>query len=93
MADEPEKKLLNSDTVIEALKKVGATRGCPRCGSDTFKILSGFFVHSLQTSTRGISIGGPGMATWVLVCANCGFLSQHAAEVLNGVTQIERITN
>jgi len=91
MPGETEKKLINEQLVIETLKKAGATKDCPRCGTNSFKIMPGFFVHSVQTSTKGVQVGGPGMATWVVVCANCGFLSQHAAEILTGVTQIEEL--
>lgn len=91
MPSDPEKKLINEQIVVEALKKVGATEDCPRCGQNSFKILPGFFVHSVQTSTKGVQLGGPGLATWVVVCTNCGFLSQHAAEILTGVNEIEAI--
>jgi hypothetical protein len=91
MQGEPEKKFINEQSVFEALKKVGAIKGCPRCDGDSFKIMPGFFAHSVQTSTKGVQIGGQVVPTWVVICATCGFVSQHAAEVLTDVNQIEEM--
>lgn len=93
MADEPKTMILNNDVAIEALKKAGAMKPCPRCGNDTFKILSGFFNPSIQQGTSGVVLGGPSLPCWVLVCARCGFVSMHSVEALTGVTQIEPITH
>lgn len=68
--------------IVEAMKKAGADTACPRCGNGEFRVLRGFFVHSIQTNTRGVQIGGPAIMTIVLVCQRCGFVSQHDPSVL-----------
>ncbi|MCZ7582524.1 MAG: hypothetical protein M5R36_03865 [Deltaproteobacteria bacterium] len=94
MAKNTELKVLDEQIVVEALKKVGATKGCPRCGHTEFKIMPGFFVNSVQTSTRALILGGGNnVASWAVVCARCGFISQHAAEILTGVTDIFKAEN
>lgn len=91
MPGKPERKMFDQQDVIEALKKVGADKDCPRCGGSEFKIMPGFFSHPIQSSSQGMQIGGPSVTTWVIICTNCGFLSEHAAEILMGLTQIEAV--
>jgi len=76
--------------VAEMMKKVGANTDCPRCGNNVFRMLKGFLANDIQTSPRGISIGGPGIRTYAFVCSRCGFLAQHAADVL-GIQPAEEI--
>ncbi|MCC6159186.1 MAG: hypothetical protein IT350_14145 [Deltaproteobacteria bacterium] len=91
MSDKAEKSVVDPQTVVDALRDAGATRGCPRCGNDSFRILAGYLCHSIQSDTRGIQIGGPGISTWALVCNRCGFVSQHAIDVLTGTADAEPV--
>jgi len=69
--------------IVKALEARGATRPCPRCGHNSFELVAGYFNHFIQTSLGGVNIGGPSVPTAVIVCTNCGWLSEHALGVLN----------
>lgn len=69
--------------VIEALDRAGAKLPCPRCGNGQFSLVDGYFNHPIQTSLGGLVIGGPSVPSVVVVCNQCGFISQHALGALN----------
>ena len=69
--------------VLEALDKAGANLPCPRCGNGHFSLVDGYFNHPIQTSLGGLVIGGPSVPSVVVVCNQCGFISQHALGALN----------
>lgn len=69
--------------VLEALDKAGANLPCPRCGNGQFSLVDGYFNHPIQTSLSGLVIGGPSVPSVVVVCNQCGFISQHALGALN----------
>ena len=70
------------DKIIKILSERGAVLPCPRCGNNSFNIVDGFFNHSIQTDFSGMVIGGPSLPCAIIVCTNCGFLSQHALGTL-----------
>lgn len=55
---------------------------CPMCKGTKFMVVDALGLTSLQTSTNAIVIGGPSLRSVVLVCSNCGFISQHLTDVL-----------
>lgn len=69
--------------IIKALDKAGATLPCPRCGTGHFSLVDGYFNHPIQTTLGGLVIGGPSVPSVVVVCNQCGFISQHALGALN----------
>lgn len=69
--------------IADELTKRGATRACPRCGQSQFTVLDGYFNHPIQGELSGnLVIGGPSIPVAVVVCNNCGFLSEHALGAL-----------
>ena len=74
------------DKIISALKAKEAMKPCPRCGNTTFSLIDGYFSHFIQPRLGGISIGGPSVPAAVVVCTNCGWLSEHALGVLGLLT-------
>ena len=68
--------------ISEALQQRGATRECPRCGNDTFALVGGYFVHTVQQNFGGLVLGGPNIPTAVVVCNKCGWLAEHALGAL-----------
>ncbi len=64
--------------IIETLENKGAKLPCPRCGSQSFTLLDGYFTQPLQNNLQGLVLGGPSVPSAVITCNNCGFLSQHA---------------
>lgn len=81
-------KVVNEDKefkekVVNALKERNAVLPCPRCSSQTWSI-GGFFNQALQSPQwQGLVIGGPSIPSVVVICDQCGFLSQHALGVLD----------
>lgn len=69
--------------VLEALDEAGVNLPCPRCGNGQFSLVDGYFNHPIQTSLGGLVIGGPSVPSVVVVCNQCGFISQHALGALN----------
>lgn len=71
------------EEIIKILEERGATRPCPRCDHKNFSILDGYFNHSVQTSIEdGMVLGGQSVPIVVIICKNCGYLSQHAVGAL-----------
>ena len=71
---------------IKALKeRVGDTYTCPICHHTNFIVINGTFRQDVQTKPDAITMGGPGISSMVLICDHCGFISQHALEILNKV--------
>lgn len=79
---------MDRDTVIEALKRVGANTPCPRCGNTEFTLLNGYDNVLINRSIDGqLFPGGPQspaiqVPTVLLVCEKCGYLSAHALGAL-----------
>lgn len=68
--------------IYEAIKKK-AILPCPRCGTKNFTLLDGYFNQGiLQKLTSDLTIGGPTVPSVVVLCSNCGYMSQHALGVL-----------
>ena len=69
--------------IIDALSRKGAIHVCPRCGEKEFTLLEGYFNQIIQqTITGGMIMNGPSVPSVVVVCNNCGYMSQHAIGVL-----------
>lgn len=72
--------------IKEALEARGATLPCPRCGGERFDVLDGYFFHVNQQSTQVVVPEGQGVLTAVIGCVQCGYLMQHATNLL-GLTR------
>jgi ribosomal protein S27AE len=78
----------DQDSIIEALKRVGANQPCPRCGNTEFSVLNGYDnVLISQTIDGHLFPGGPRAPTFsvpaaLLACTRCGYLSTHALGAL-----------
>jgi hypothetical protein len=70
------------EEISRALENVGATLPCGRCGNKQFSLLDGFFSHPVQSGPN-LVLGGTTVPVIVAVCTKCGFISQHAAALLN----------
>jgi predicted RNA-binding Zn-ribbon protein involved in translation (DUF1610 family) len=66
------------DKIIKALEERGAVNPCPRCGKEEFTVANAYFNQPLQDSIATINLGGPTIPCAVVICENCGFISQHA---------------
>ncbi|MDD3580081.1 MAG: hypothetical protein PHW74_03550 [Desulfobacca sp.] len=77
------------DKIIKALEARQAKLPCPRCGHQSFIILDGFFNPTLQTEGEVQVRAGPSVPTVVVICKQCGFISQHALGVLGLLGQEE----
>jgi len=70
------------EIIINTLRDKGVKLPCPRCGRNSFQLLGGYFNQTLQTELAGLVLGGPSIPSAIVVCTNCGYLSQHALGAL-----------
>ncbi len=70
------------EVIIKALEARGATRPCPRCGSERFSIVDGYSIHFIQDQLGSVRIGGPNVPTVVVACLKCGWIAEHALGAL-----------
>lgn len=70
------------DKIISALEERFAKHPCPRCGNQQFSLAEGYFNQPLQEKLGGLVLGGPSIPSVVVICARCGFISQHALGAL-----------
>lgn len=94
MADEksPQPQLLSQarkEEIIAALKKKGVPRACPMCSTNNWAIGEGYFNNALSVQLSSISLGGVSIPAIPIICANCGFISQHALGALGLLPQAE----
>jgi hypothetical protein len=54
---------------------------CPMCEGREFIQGAGYFAHFVQDGPEAVQIGGKRLTTIHLICACCGFLSQHVPTV------------
>lgn len=66
------------DEIIATLNKRGAVKACPRCGHREFTPANAYFNETLQDNLKIIVHGGPTVPCAVVICQNCGFMSQHS---------------
>lgn len=76
--------------IVQALTSKGATQPCPRCRNQSFTLVDGYFNQPIQTELGGLIIGGPSIPSIVVVCTQCGYMSQHALGVLGLLPQEEK---
>lgn len=55
---------------------------CPMCGLNSFTISDGYVFNEVHDDYKHRVIGGAGIPSVLLVCSNCGFISQHAIGAL-----------
>lgn len=62
-------------------KKLTNTK-CPMCGSNKFSISDGYVFNEIHSDYKHRILGGAGIPSVLLICSNCGFISQHAIGAL-----------
>lgn len=56
---------------------------CPMCHKGQFTIVDGYVLETLQNDYKNLIIGGGHLIpSVIIVCNNCGYLSQHSLGVL-----------
>jgi predicted nucleic-acid-binding Zn-ribbon protein len=78
------------EDIVKILKSRGAKLPCPRCGKNDFMLIDGYFIQSIQKNVADIVLGGEAIPSIVVVCANCGYLSQHALAPLGLLPKEEK---
>ncbi len=70
--------------IVSAIEERSAYGPCPRCGQKKFTLLEGYVELRPKQSLSGrLSIfNTPTIPTVMIVCNNCGFMSQHALGIL-----------
>ena len=59
---------------------------CPMCHNRVFGLADGLFFHSVYKSIGDKSFSGLGVPCALLICQNCGFISEHSIGFL-GLTE------
>lgn len=67
--------------VTDAIKE-RKLKPCPMCGNKKFQILDGYFNPIIQPNFAEIYMVGDSIPSIVLICRNCGFISQYSLKVL-----------
>ena len=68
--------------IVAALKERGALQACPRCGNEGFALADGYFNELLQTEPADLKFDVSSVPSVIVICRNCGFMSQHALGIL-----------
>jgi len=78
--------------IIAILSKKGANNPCPRCNQNNFTLLDGYFNQTIQQTISSVVLGGPSVPSAIIVCNNCGYMSQHALGVLGliPITEVKK---
>lgn len=76
--------------VIAALRNRLMRIECPMCHHNQFTLVEGSFANVIQEELPKIKIDGKYIPSISIVCNHCGFISQHAARILNVMKSIIR---
>ena len=74
------------EQIISALKEKGATQPCPRCRNLEFEVIGeGVIEVSAEKNTWMVGFYNklPAVPVILISCTNCGYISQHAARLLD----------
>lgn len=71
-----------SKLIVEALKKRGATKPCPRCGHLNFGVVGETSIPILSDPSV-LVVEDSVVPTAIVACNNCGFVTQHALGALD----------
>ena len=66
---------------------------CPMCGHNKFTIADGYFTPILQKDLTSYKLGGASIPSIIIICTNCGFMSQHALGVLGLLPKKEDVAS
>ena len=70
---------------ISKLQEIIPAIKCPICGNNKFTVVDGYFLNSVQPKLdNSFHLGGNAVSVIAIACRKCGFLSQHATEILDG---------
>jgi len=78
--------------IINTLQARGAKLPCPRCGTNNFTLLDGYFTQPVQQDLKAFSVG-PSVPSVVVICNQCGYMSQHALGALGLMPAEETVNN
>lgn len=68
--------------IVDILNQRIGQSSCPICHKGHFSIVDGYSSNILANSYHEINLGGSVLPFVMLVCDNCGFISQHALGTL-----------
>lgn len=64
--------------IVQVLTAKGVNRPCPRCNHPKFSV-AGETNIMIQEQPGSLVIGGPTIPAVIVVCENCGYITQHAS--------------
>jgi len=68
--------------IVDVLKKRGVPAACPMCRQNNWTVGDGYLAPIIQPDLHAMALGGQSIPSALLVCTNCGFMSQHALGIL-----------
>lgn len=74
--------MVDAQKVTQALEAKGVSSQCPRCNQNRWDSIDQYAQFSMSATTSDVTIGGATIPAVGLACANCGFLTWHAAATL-----------
>lgn len=73
----------HKDAIVKELNNKVGNFICPICHKGPFTLVDGYFVQSSQNDYKNFIIGSDTIIpSVIIVCNNCGFMSQHSLGVL-----------
>lgn len=82
--EEDKKRIL--DLIIKRVERLE----CPICHKDHFSFVDGYSFDALADDYHSVQQEGRILPYVMLVCDNCGFISQHALGTFDLITRQER---
>lgn len=79
--------------IIKTIEDKGAKLPCSRCGTNKFILIDGYFNNTIQKDLKTTALGGRGVPSVVVACAQCGNISQHAIGILGLMPKEEAEVN
>jgi len=64
------------------LEREGKKMACPMCGHKHLGFADGAHINLLQDDIDALRLSGQNIPAVVIICVNCGFMSQHAIGAL-----------
>lgn len=78
------------EKIIQALESRNAPMSCPMCGNKQFNVADGLIAHVWQKASTNLSVTGSAVICAVIICNNCGFLSEHSLGALGLLEEFDK---
>ena len=77
--------------ISHELKKRNVTK-CPMCGESKFVVADTYTVNNLYSDIDDVGSSARTLPCALMICANCGYISQHALGALGLMQEAKDVT-